>query len=1176
MARPAPIDFVLDPMVDRSGSVPAARPNETGFLENLNATRDEMLIAGNTDARSNSRRSAYAELLDALGGEDLGEQTVYTGQKVRTSFQNPEDLPDVESGAYGLAVPSSAGMKQSIFARIRERRAADPSFLAGVADNQEAFEHEVDMRDAPKLQRIRGVQGGATRAGSVGGFVGGVIGSFQDPVNLWTMPFGGGAKTFLGAIGRAALENMAIEAVSQPAVRQNYADLGEDLSLGDSVRNILFAGGAGAAFRGVHIGIGRAAGAVGPARDAFIVKLFEAMPAGVRERWTKAATVDDGLLTDFLKDAVPPERWTAEQRDALNVVEREHEVRSASPFMATPEGDEGPAMGLAASLQRLIDADRPPPLSRASLASGTALGSVPRVAPALREGVIPMTPDQVIRFVINDLEGGAHVVRYGAADGGTTKFGIAAKFNQGVDVAGLTEAQAAAIAKRDYWFEGLDLAPPATAAVAFDAGFIGGPKVGKAILAASGGDAERAIALYRAHLNRIADTVEGKAKYRAGWNNRVDKLARKLGLAGDGRAAALEGLDGHGVARGSGESAAELAELEALSLAREGEGARAPLRAAGEDPPLYEPVPVLKRELFGSDDDWLEAQASLYRAAEEPAQISPQGAADAPPAREAASDAGNPPDKLGAGAEDSPGAIDVKSYVDAYLAGEGRGDSPRDLELQQFAANEAPAIEAEFRQRVASAPFNAEPLTIAELEALRPDYLRAGAKRDPLWLLAHGNAMDREQGREPHAVWALRDKRTGEIATWTVKKGATIKELDRQWEPEEFELERVAPENADVEIRARAAREAAASDVRLDDPALEKFDDPAGEGAQLQTESLEHDLKMDAAEQLQADQLIARNRAAPRTTGLKGKAARPIASFVQDPAQVRAKGQRKRSYYKPVVEHADHASAKAGNLAAARRLVRDLAAPETLEQAARELQGATFVPVIAEERSGRNAIPLVLAKAYAKAAGGRVETKIVQSVRAFHTNASPAERVVRRAGFDGPVVPGERYVLVDDISTLGGTIAELAEHIQRRGGTVERVVLLASGTDALAPTAKQIRSIEEDGYAEALREFSGIEPAALTRGEAQWILDRRSPGAFRDQLAEAVGGRKPGRARDNGPGRNEGENGAQAGGVAEERAPFGDADQYPNLTDDGRTIGEVLDELDAEDAAIEALRGCLK
>lgn len=49
--------------------------------------------------------------------------------------------------------------------------------------------------------------------------------------------------------------------------------------------------------------------------------------------------------------------------------------------------------------------------------------------------------------------------------------------------------------------------------------------------------------------------------------------------------------------------------------------------------------------------------------------------------------------------EAGPEGLTPKSYVDRYMAGEGRGDTPADLEMQQFAQNNAADIEAEFARR---------------------------------------------------------------------------------------------------------------------------------------------------------------------------------------------------------------------------------------------------------------------------------------------------------------------------------------------------------------------------------------------------------------------------------------------------------------------------------------------
>lgn len=76
------------------------------------------------------------------------------------------------------------------------------------------------------------------------------------------------------------------------------------------------------------------------------------------------------------------------------------------------------------------------------------------------------------------------------------------------------------------------------------------------------------------------------------------------------------------------------------------------------------------------------------------------------------------PVKPAPGVEPAPAVepLTVKSYVDRYMAGEGRGDTGVDLEMQQFAANNAPEIEAEFARRTAApvGDTTVEPASTAE------------------------------------------------------------------------------------------------------------------------------------------------------------------------------------------------------------------------------------------------------------------------------------------------------------------------------------------------------------------------------------------------------------------------------------------------------------------------------
>ena len=82
----------------------------------------------------------------------------------------------------------------------------------------------------------------------------------------------------------------------------------------------------------------------------------------------------------------------------------------------------------------------------------------------------------------------------------------------------------------------------------------------------------------------------------------------------------------------------------------------------------------------------------------------------------------------------------------------------------------------------------------------------------------------------------------------------------------------------------------------------------------------------------------------------------------------------------------------------------------------------------------------MLATRYAQATGGTVDENIVQGNRPFHTGAGAMQRLIAPARFHGSVVEGGRYVLVDDVTTMGGTLAELANHIRTGGGEVVGVV----------------------------------------------------------------------------------------------------------------------------------------
>ena len=217
--------------------------------------------------------------------------------------------------------------------------------------------------------------------------------------------------------------------------------------------------------------------------------------------------------------------------------------------------------------------------------------------------------------------------------------------------------------------------------------------------------------------------------------------------------------------------------------------------------------------------------------------------------------------------------------------------------------------------------------------------------------------------------------------------------------------------------------------------------------------------------------------------------------------------------------HPDYVAAKAGDIAAAVRLAGDLVTPDLVAKV-RAAYGSDIIvqPVTAEEAAGRNKIPLAGAKVLARDLGASVGLEVVQGSRAHRTAMDGLGRLFASPEFIGDVVPGGRYLLLDDTLTQGGTFASLASHIQQNGGTV---------VGAVALTGKQYSAklqLSPELLGQVRETYSDVEPAfraatgrgfdALTESEARYLAKHKSPDDVRGRIAAAgrqAGSREDGR-----------------------------------------------------------------
>ncbi|MRX32796.1 PLxRFG domain-containing protein [Aminobacter sp. MDW-2] len=203
--------------------------------------------------------------------------------------------------------------------------------------------------------------------------------------------------------------------------------------------------------------------------------------------------------------------------------------------------------------------------------------------------------------------------------------------------------------------------------------------------------------------------------------------------------------------------------------------------------------------------------------------------------------------------------------------------------------------------------------------------------------------------------------------------------------------------------------------------------------------------------------------------------------------------------------HRDYKAAKGGDRSAAVRLVSDLIDGDAFDRFAAAFgSDVIFVAPHAVEASGKNAIPHAFAHFLAAATGAEADQRILQVNRAFHTGARPMDRLLGRPRFGGPVLRGRKYVLVDDVTVMGGTLAELSDHIIANGGEVVGAATLVNASRSGIRTApKQHVRLMEERYGNTIREELHVEPAALTGDEALVVLGSRDADALRDRIAAA-------------------------------------------------------------------------
>lgn len=208
-----------------------------------------------------------------------------------------------------------------------------------------------------------------------------------------------------------------------------------------------------------------------------------------------------------------------------------------------------------------------------------------------------------------------------------------------------------------------------------------------------------------------------------------------------------------------------------------------------------------------------------------------------------------------------------------------------------------------------------------------------------------------------------------------------------------------------------------------------------------------------------------------------------------------------------VKRHPLYLAAKSGDSDAAFGLIKDTVSHKAISEIKiiADLSKPFLVSAHAFEQTGVNAIPEALADEISQRTGFPVESSIVQVNVVGHTGANGFARLARQALFDGDVTPGANYLLVDDFVGQGGTLANLRDFIEYRGGRVIGATSLTGRPYSAKLSVEyqqlvDLRSKHGTAFEEWWQSRFGHGFDCLTQSEARYLARSENADAIRDRV----------------------------------------------------------------------------
>ena len=330
---------------------------------------------------------AYRELLDGLG--DMGVDTSATGPL----YMDAQD---------SLGFTRRVFNRDAIIAEVNRRKAKDAAHFTKVPATRAEFETAV----ANRFGESQRDEQKAAAAGFVPSLIGGAASAMTDPINLATMPVGGGTTVARSMLISGLVSGLS-EAALLPDAQRAMDRMGKEFTTGDKVNQVGLAVVGGAAFDGIGKLIGDNWGAIKlapkAAQEAAWSKIVPFIPEKLRPKMDWDA-IDDSLLPDIAEGIIGRDNLSEAEADAITIMRRESEIDARNPFMRDGAGVRVHEENLAAAMQRIFDSAPAQPISRAA---------VPRISretlnrgTSISSGVVAGDARSVVKSRIGIVESG--------------------------------------------------------------------------------------------------------------------------------------------------------------------------------------------------------------------------------------------------------------------------------------------------------------------------------------------------------------------------------------------------------------------------------------------------------------------------------------------------------------------------------------------------------------------------------------------------------------------------------------------------------------------------------------------------------------------------------------------------------------------------------------------------